>query len=332
MLVLPMITGFNYQTDVFVSHDLKTGCDYLSNLFVPHTLKKVSEHPLRMRVEHIDLGKCTIVRSSYGASINIEPDDMRSVYQVKIPISGKLQIHSREQNFELEEGVGCLIVPTKNLRYQMVGSDSQFLTISLDADYFASRIAVVLGASQINDQSFDPILPMENSNCQIWLRMLQHIWNQREWLAAAEPEVAEIFKQDFCDLIADRLLMLYQKSDVDQATEHPAPVPRIVRSAMAYVDANFHNRIALDDIANWSGTSGRNLQLKFRTHLNMTPQSYVLKKRLIEAHRRLVAGQQNNETVTGIALACGIPHLSRFAAHYRDMFGCSPHDTLRQNG
>jgi AraC-like DNA-binding protein len=61
----------------------------------------------------------------------------------------------------------------------------------------------------------------------------------------------------------------------------------------------------------------------------MTPTEYLRRTRLERAHRDLLDGE---DSVTGIALRWGFPHLSRFADAYRRQYGVLPSDTRRTRG
>jgi AraC-like DNA-binding protein len=53
--------------------------------------------------------------------------------------------------------------------------------------------------------------------------------------------------------------------------------------------------------------------------------------RLERAHRDLQAADPARQTVTAIAYRWGFPSSSRFAAHYRQVYGVTPSRTLGQD-
>ena len=80
------------------------------------------------------------------------------------------------------------------------------------------------------------------------------------------------------------------------------------------------------DLADLAGVSVRRLQQAFREHLGTTPFAHLHDLRLDRIHDDLVHGR--GVTVTEVALSCGITHLGRFAAAYRERFGELPSQTL----
>lgn len=67
----------------------------------------------------------------------------------------------------------------------------------------------------------------------------------------------------------------------------------------------------------------------FRKHRDCTPIEYLRRVRLDHAHRDLVGGDRHTTSVAEVARRWGFAHLGRFAIYYRDEYGRSPHETLR---
>jgi AraC-like DNA-binding protein len=105
--------------------------------------------------------------------------------------------------------------------------------------------------------------------------------------------------------------------------------PVLLRRAMAFIDDNAHTDISLADIARAVYVTPRALQYMFRKHLECTPTDYLRRVRLHNAHQDLVAGNRGNTTVAEVARRWGFGHLGRFAVHYREHYGQSPHLSLR---
>jgi transcriptional regulator GlxA family with amidase domain len=72
------------------------------------------------------------------------------------------------------------------------------------------------------------------------------------------------------------------------------------------------------------------LQYMFRKHRDCTPLEYLRRVRLHDAHLDLLTGNRATNTVSEVARRWGFGHLGRFAVHYREHYGESPHETLRR--
>ncbi|WP_033338718.1 AraC family transcriptional regulator [Catenuloplanes japonicus] len=85
----------------------------------------------------------------------------------------------------------------------------------------------------------------------------------------------------------------------------------------------------LGDLARIGQVSVRALQMGFRRHCGATPTEYLRDVRLTRAHLDLSVSDPAAAGVAEIANRWGFVHLGRFAARYRDRYGCHPSDTLQ---
>ncbi len=109
----------------------------------------------------------------------------------------------------------------------------------------------------------------------------------------------------------------------DSAFRYP-----VARRAFAYLQEQLEVVPSIRDICAWVGASYATLERGFRETYGMTPHSYLLAVRLSRARRELRQPNQNT-TVTGVALHWGFLELGRFSVEYRQRFGETPSDTLR---
>jgi AraC-like DNA-binding protein len=108
--------------------------------------------------------------------------------------------------------------------------------------------------------------------------------------------------------------------------------PTALRRAVAFVDDHSHQDITVADVAAAAAVTVRAVQLVFRRHLDTTPMAYLRQVRLARAHADLVAATPGDgQTVTAVAERWGFPSASRFTARYRQAYGVSPSQTLRQS-
>lgn len=113
------------------------------------------------------------------------------------------------------------------------------------------------------------------------------------------------------------------------AADRRACTPALMQRAVAYIDDNAHRNITLSDIAAASYVTPRAVQYMFRKHRDCTPMQYLRQVRLQYAHLELVAATRATTTVGLVAQRWGFGHVGRFAVAYRQTYGRSPHETLR---
>lgn len=113
-----------------------------------------------------------------------------------------------------------------------------------------------------------------------------------------------------------------------EATPQAAPVAQRVqtrnpslRRAVQWIEQNFADKDCLPRAFAVAGTSARQLQRLFRTHLGLRPIQYLTELRLNQA---LILLAQTELTVQEVALACGYNSLGTFTKVFRERFGVSP--------
>jgi transcriptional regulator GlxA family with amidase domain len=105
--------------------------------------------------------------------------------------------------------------------------------------------------------------------------------------------------------------------------------PRDVKRAVDYLEAHIDAPVTLADLVEASGVPGSTLLKHFRDSKGVSPMRYLRNARFQHARQALMAAQPG-ESVTTIAMKCGFFHMGRFSVEYRERFGESPSETLRQ--
>lgn len=116
----------------------------------------------------------------------------------------------------------------------------------------------------------------------------------------------------------------------DNAAGRSEPLPASIVQALDWLSTRLDEPIQLETLAAVAGVRPRTLQLHFKEHLGTTPLGWVRRTRLARARQQLAAADNDDETsITDIALANGFTQFGRFAARYRSQFGELPSQTLR---
>ncbi len=95
-----------------------------------------------------------------------------------------------------------------------------------------------------------------------------------------------------------------------------------------YIDANFHRKLLLEEIAEREGLSMPHLSHVFRDTLGMSFQDY-LKKRRFEYACPLILG--TNRGLLDISLESGFSDTRYLIRQFQEEFGCTPTEYRRQN-
>lgn len=91
--------------------------------------------------------------------------------------------------------------------------------------------------------------------------------------------------------------------------------------AVALMESNLEEPLSVDELANYVGLSGRQLERLFNEHLNCTPGNYYLELRLLRARQLLLRTEQ---AIIDVADACGFASVAHFTRRYSEFFGIPP--------
>lgn len=119
----------------------------------------------------------------------------------------------------------------------------------------------------------------------------------------------------------DRLRAADERQQAAERTRVPAS-PKM-DEAIALMQANLHEPLSTQDIADLVGVSRRQLERLFRQHLDALPARWYLEQRLVRAQRML---QQTSQSILQIGLGCGFSSAAHFSNAYRSYFGRTPRD------
>ncbi|SMR77769.1 helix-turn-helix domain-containing protein [Marinobacterium sediminicola] len=138
-----------------------------------------------------------------------------------------------------------------------------------------------------------------------------------------EGSILPVMQQHWESLLIESL--------ADQLTD-PAPahidiLPLHLRHTVDWLKAHIAQPVSVSDLVKVAGCSRRSLEIGFQQFLGCSPARYVLLQKLELAHQRL---QQSQGTVSEVADQCGFNHLSHFTRLYKDHFGETPSQTLKQ--
>ncbi|WP_232070649.1 helix-turn-helix transcriptional regulator [Mycobacterium lacus] len=169
--------------------------------------------------------------------------------------------------------------------------------------------------------------PQSRALVRIWDRTLDYVANT---FASEDISQRPLIVAAAAHLLASAMLECFP-SNVNSGVDLPgnAAVPAAFTGAVSFIQQHAGHGIGINDIAAAVRLTPRAVQYLFRQQLNTTPTEYLRRVRLHRAHRDLTSGDRSTTTVTEIAQRWGFAHAGRFAMLYRQTYGESPHDTLK---
>lgn len=163
------------------------------------------------------------------------------------------------------------------------------------------------------------LVPHSAADAQRWERMFAYL---DQSLAAGDTDPLLIAELERHALTVTLSAFPTTFTDSLQRPAQRAGAPASVRRALAYIDANAHLAITIDDVAAASYISTRGLQYAFRRALDITPADALRRARLDGAQRDLRDG--DGRSVGEIARRWGFSNSSRFTVAYRETYGAAP--------
>ena len=148
---------------------------------------------------------------------------------------------------------------------------------------------------------------------------LQELFRQMIALAADPGEDGETVMQAVLTLI------LYETVQTRTAPAQNSGADTVTNRCINYVNQNIAENLSLQAIAGALNVSESYLSHAFKGSMNISLHQYILKKRLVMAHRKIMDG----EPAVKAALECGFQDYSGFYKQFRKMYGQPPGSIAR---
>lgn len=304
---------------------------HMSRIFCPHRLDtEGGAPPLAFRHHQATLKSLTFNAIDYGnpygrIAISIPP--ISDLCLVQFSLSGAARITQNNETFELRAGQLCVLDPDAQLR-EVFDQDYKHFTVKIPRADLEAVLAQEVGFRP-GRLLFKPGPVDLKGPAAAFAHLVRTICDD------IDAGISTYTHARTCGVVEDMLKRLlltavpHNHSDLFNAPPS-GPSPYYVRRVEEYVREHASDPISLADMIAVSGVSPRSLHAGFRRFRNTTPMGYVKNYRLDRAHAMLKSGIDQGQTVTDIALACGLTHLSKFARDYYERFGERPSDTLKQ--
>lgn len=92
-----------------------------------------------------------------------------------------------------------------------------------------------------------------------------------------------------------------------------------------YLNENYMYDLSMEEIASYTGRSLATFKRDFSKVTNLTPQKWIIKRRLETAHDLIQTGKKK---VSEVCFDVGFKNLSHFSKVYKDMYGTSPVNSI----
>ncbi len=309
------------------TRDIDVARRAVGEIFCPHflTTEKATQDLFHARhhVSHGNGYSTNLV--SYGAAVEIDPGELSRFFLLQIPTRGAARVRCGSTEVDSRAGeIASLLSPTLATRMRWEEGCEQLILLMERAPVERFVESMTHGAA--GPVEFDPGLDLTTPLGQ---GLVQHA---NLMVAATLPGTA--FPSAYMAMLRDGLMSLlltgfrHNQSDVLQRPQADSG-PAAVRKADDFIRAHAGSAIGTGDIAEAAGVPLRTLQDSFRRARGMTLTEALQSVRLERLREALLSGGPDL-SVADAVFAAGLGHLGRAAAAYRERYGESPLQTLRQ--
>ncbi len=301
--------------------------DLVGRALSPHHLhlRRGADH-FEARHNQIHLGQVSLNVLSYGAEVEIDPGERGDYYLLQLPLHGRARVRCNGQEAWVGPDMMSVLQPraqtrmvwTSDCAMIMLQVPSQMLRNDGDADG-------PLPAFRLTRSRHDPAVAAWWQAVTDMTRNLHS--HGAQWLRhPAAFGAMEAFLLSGLDLLRPSGLASHAPSILSSQGD----TSRLQR-AVDHIHAHVHQALSLTTIAAAACMSPRALEAAFRRRFDLSPLAYARAVRLEAVHQVLqMAALDGHPTLlSDVALHHGFIHMGRFAAYYKQHFGCSPSVTLR---
>lgn len=274
------------------------------------------------------LGPVTVGEISYGSDIHVSVGDLQTAYHVLAPLTGTLRSRHR--------GAVVLADPTRAAVYRPVGDvdldwpgNCRLLSVKVERAALERELDAALDQRIVSPLLLGASFDLIDGPGRTWaalVRLLHAELRTKDGLGT-QPRMAARWR----DMVVSGLALTVEHPYGAEPAGLQGPSrPRTVKRTLDAMNAEPWRQFTAADLAAIAGVGVRVLQESFRQHVGMSPLTYLRRLRLDGVHAELSRADPGQLSVGDVAYRWGFTHLGRFAGAYRERFGVSPSQTLRE--
>ncbi|MDB5999278.1 MAG: putative transcription regulator protein, partial [Rhizobacter sp.] len=140
----------------------------VSRTLRPHRLAVLGRgKTLATRMDHLPLGRFSLVRLRYGAPVDVDPGRLDTCYLVSLPTAGHAAFHGGDQFVDTGPGQAGVVSPSAAFRTRMDGQFSQII-FRFERERVEACCAALLGRPVERPIEFALSLPLASQAGQLF--------------------------------------------------------------------------------------------------------------------------------------------------------------------
>ncbi|GAA0569025.1 AraC family transcriptional regulator [Paractinoplanes ferrugineus] len=274
------------------------------------------------------LGPVTVGEISYGADMHVNIGDLETAYHVLAPLTGTLRSRHRGATVLADSTRAAVFRPVGDIDLYWPG-DCRLLSVKVERAALERELDAALDQRFVSPLLLGESFDLVDGPGRTWAALVRllHAELCAENGLIRQPRMASRWR----DMVVSGLALTVEHPyGVDEPAGLQGPRrPRTVKRALDAMHAEPWHQFTAAELASVGGVGIRVLQESFRQHVGMSPLTYLKRLRLDGVHAELSRSDPWQVNVSEVAYRWGFTHLGRFAGAYRERFGVSPSQTLR---
>jgi len=314
---------------LFRTRDIDEARSQVAKVLCSHELRLApTANALDARMFHFSIGRVSINRLDFGASVDVERDSIEDFYVVHMPISGTAEVCSGNDTVTSHPRLASVVAPTRPMRIRWHQGCDQIM-IRIDRGLLDRHCAQHLGHELSRPVDFRLGMEIESRRLGAWRHLMEML------LAGVDGENG-MFDSPLARPLLEQMvvgnLLFSQPNNYSDELRRPAPpiAPSHVKRAEEYIRANADKPITSIELARHAGVSTSALYAAFQNFRGVSPMAFLKLVRLERVRCELLAETEQHKTVTAAAMRWGFSHMGHFTADYKRKFGETPSQTLRR--
>lgn len=285
------------------------------------------------RVNGCSLGSVDLYYLNFGSTeVDVASAALSDRFGIVIPLAGTMHLRYKSRDIDADSGSSAVII-SPDADFHMRWSDTFCgLVLRIQKSNFIALARSVTPEAEAEDLSFEPLInrPASLQSIRGALQVLYECVAR----AGSEDRVPPMLASRAREQLVTTLLLMQPNDMAGPFFRSPERIGhRAVREAVELVESDTASIGTVAELARRVGVTARSLQVGFQKEMGVRPASYIHNVRLTRAHEELLAVRPGDGVTVGdVALRWGFQHAGRFAVYYRQRFGESPSETLRNSG
>lgn len=282
-----------------------------------HNIEILSDPVGDARLRYNDLAGFSTANLSYGGRLKVFCDDLNDIYHFQVIVKGNCIWRRDDGNLKLFPGDAVMLNPHEKLVHEYSDDCEKFILKipeSFIKEVFISKFKTI------------PKSGLEFNRRSISLRNNVSFVKLLEAISSDSLSQNDDYPIDglYKEIILNKILSVFLHNG-EMRLSYPGE--RDFEHMLNFIDENIKSNIGAVALSEYSGKSVRTIYNLFSSLLSTTPKSYVKNLKLQGIKEGFMQGKYRN--VTEAAYEYGFTHLGRFAAEYKNVFGETPSQTLK---